>query len=137
MMHKISVLALLVVLTGCSGKSAPLIADDLEVSLPRPGTVMGVAYMRITNTTPAAITITGVSSPEFEAVEIHETEINDGISRMRRLESVTIPAEGSVSFEHGGKHLMLMRPKGEVERMTLTFNADAIPVLTVSISGTE
>ncbi len=137
MMHKICLLALLAFLAGCSGETAPLTADDIEVSLPRPGTVMGVAYLRITNTTAAAITITAVSSPEFEAVEMHETVINDGISRMRPLESITIPAEGSVSFERGGRHLMLMRPRGEVNRMTLTFKADSMPALTVSVNGME
>ena len=98
---------------------------------------MGAAYLRITNATPADITITGVSSPQFEAVEMHETQVSDGISRMRKLESLTIPANGSVAFERGGKHLMLLRPQGEMERTTLTFNADSMPVLTVSVSGTE
>ena len=137
MINKFAIMTLLVVLAGCTDKSAPLSATDLEVSPPRPGTVMGVAYLRITNATPADITITGVSSPQFEAVEMHETQVSDGISRMRKLESLTIPANGSVAFERGGKHLMLLRPQGEMERTTLTFNADSMPVLTVSVSGTE
>ena len=136
MKNRVAVLALFGVLAGCSGKSAPLTADDFEVSLPRPGTAMGVAYLRITNTTSAPITITEVSSPQFEAVEIHETQTSDGISRMRKLESITIPAQSTVSFERGGKHLMLMRPKGAAEGTTLTFAADSMPLLTISVGGT-
>jgi len=133
MIVRLVVLVLSAAVVACSGESAPLVADGLDVRLPRPGTTMGAAYMTIENTTPTAVTITAVSSPQFEAVELHETTVTDGVSRMRRLEAVTIPAGGSVAFERGGKHLMLMRPRGAPDTVVLTFHADAVPVLTVSV----
>ena len=137
MIKRTAALALSLLLVACSGKSAPLTADFLEVSLPRPGTQMGVAYMIITNTTSAAITITDISSPQFAAVEMHETVLTDGISRMRRLDSITIPADSSMAFERGGKHLMLMRPTGDLDDITLAFNAGSVPVLAISVSVGE
>ena len=137
MIARIAILALCSLLAACADESAPLTAHSLEVSLPRPGTTKGVAYAVLTNTTSAAITITDVASPQFEAVEMHESVITDGVSRMHKLDSVTIPATGSVAFERGGKHLMLLRPKGEPEDVTLTFNAGAVPVLAITVSTAE
>lgn len=137
MMARIAALALIALCTACSGKSAPVTADGLEVSLPRPGTEMGAAYLVLTNTTPDAITITAVSSPQFAAVEMHESVISDGISRMQKLDSVIIPAHGSVTFERGGKHLMLMRPTGDIEDVSLAFNAGTVPVLAITVSVAE
>ena len=133
-MTRIIVLLLFTGVAACSGNSAPLAADALDIRLPRPGTEMGVAYMTIANTTSAAITITSVTSPQFESVEMHETVIADGVSRMRRLEAVTIPAASSVTFQRGGKHLMLVRPQGTPDAVVLTFHTRAAPVLTVSVS---
>ena len=134
-MRKTLLLVVFVWLASCSGDSAPLTADGLEVSLPRPGTQMGAAYLRVRNATSEPITLTSVSSPQFEAVEMHETVITDGVSRMRKLNSVTIPADDSVAFERGGKHLMLMRPKSALDNVVLTFHADTSPVLSVQVSA--
>lgn len=136
-MSRISILALCALLAACTDKSAPLTADILEVSLPRPGTDIGALYLRITNTSSDAITITTVSSPQFEAVEIHETDVTDGIARMRKLDSVTIPANSSVALERGSKHLMLIRPKGELDDVSITFSAGTAPVLAISLRQPE
>ena len=135
---RLSVAFLLVaLLAACSGEQAPLTADSVDVRLPRPGTNMGVAYLTIENTTAEAITITSVSSPQFDAVEMHETNMTEGVSRMRKLDSVTIPAKGSVAFERGGKHLMLMRPRAGLDNVLLTFHADAAPILSLSVASPE
>jgi copper(I)-binding protein len=51
--------------------------------------------------------IMSVSSPSAPAVEMHETSIENGISRMKRLESLDLPAGERVVFEPGGPHLMI------------------------------
>ena len=137
MMSRVPPVLLLASLAACSGDSAPLIASDVEVNKPRPGASMSAGYLTITNSTSDAVIITGVSSPQFAAVEMHETQIVDGVSRMRGLDSVTVPAGGSLAFSRGGKHLMLMRPTGEAGSVTLVFHAGDVPVLTVSASAAE
>lgn len=130
-------LLLVALLAACAGEQAPLTADSVDVRLPRPGTNMGVAYLTIENSTAEVITITSVSSPQFDAVEMHETVVAEGVSRMRKLDSITIPAKGSLAFERGGKHLMLMRPKPQLDNVLLTFYADTAPILTLSVASSE
>jgi copper(I)-binding protein len=96
-------------LVACGKPAGPLIViDDARILAPLPGTNAGVAYMRIVNNSDAPVTIGQARSPQFERVELHETTIVDGVSRMRALDSVEVPAGGSVVFEAGGRHLMLI-----------------------------
>ncbi|WP_202839203.1 copper chaperone PCu(A)C [Luteimonas saliphila] len=73
----------------------------------------GFAEVRNPCDTPVAIVAAG--SPAFASVELHETRKVDGVSRMRHVESLSVPARGRVSLAPGGLHLMLMRPQAEVE----------------------
>lgn len=59
--------------------------------------------------------VTGASSPDFEEVQVHETRHEDGMMRMRQVESLAVPATGSATLEPGGLHLMLMRPVRALE----------------------
>lgn len=136
-MPRTVVMILVALVAACSGDVAPLTADAVTVQLPRPGTSMGVAYMTIENSTAESITITSVSSPQFDAVEMHETVLADGVSRMRKLDTVIIPAAGAIAFERGGKHLMLLRPLAELDSVVLTFHASSTPVLSVSVTNLE
>lgn len=122
---------LLSIVAGCSSNDAPLVATDVVVNALPPGMKMTAGYLTLHNNTSEAITITGVSSPQFGAVEMHETVTRDGISRMAALGQVTIPAGGSVSFEPGAKHLMLMQPAGEFVSVSLAFYSGPNLVLAV------
>ena len=99
-------------LAACSAPEAPLVATDVEVTRPMPGRHMSAGFLVLSNNTDAEIRITSVTSPQFGSVEIHETTVVDGVSRMRKLEALVVPARGSVTLERGGKHLMLMRAGG-------------------------
>jgi len=109
-------------LAACGGEvKAPLVASDIVITEPMPGQHMSAGYISLTNNTSAAINITHVVSPEFAAVELHESLLEDGIAKMRRIEELVIPANSSVSLQRGGKHLMLMRPTGALETVSLSF----------------
>ena len=120
-------------LAACTSERVPLVATDVAVNKPLPGTQMSAGYLTLTNNTEDAITITAVSSPEFGSVEMHETVLEDGVSRMRRLAGVEILPGASVIFEPGGKHLMLMRPGGDVGSATLEFHSGDSVLLTLSV----
>jgi hypothetical protein len=98
---------------------------------------MSAGYFTLTNSATQPINITHVTSPQFEAVEKHESVIEDGMARMYPLGDLMVPAGSSIVFEPGGKHLMLMRPIGEFEVVTLQFHADKAVVLTVSVALTN
>ncbi|HYQ72015.1 MAG TPA: copper chaperone PCu(A)C [Gammaproteobacteria bacterium] len=67
-------------------------------------------YLQISNLTDADLTVTGVTSPDFESAELHRTVIEDGMARMLPVPELTVPAGGSVLLEPGGLHLMLFDP---------------------------
>ena len=65
-------------------------------------------YMTINNSGQDAVKITAAKSPLFKKVEIHLTEMKDGMMRMIKQENLTIPAKSSVELKPGGLHMMLM-----------------------------
>jgi len=102
-------------LASCSNDGGPPLAvSGVKVLAPLPGSDAGVAYMTIENRTDAPVTITGVSSPQFDRVEIHETSLVDGVSQMRQLHRIDIGGNASVTFQPGGRHIMLIGPKDAV-----------------------
>ena len=67
------------------------------------------------------------SSSEFEAVEIHNTVIENDVAKMVPQPQLPIPAHQSISLEPGGLHLMLMDRKqplvaGDQVNLTLKFS---------------
>ncbi len=136
-MSRTALLLLAALLCTCSTDKVPLVADDVVVNAPRPAMRMSAGYLTLTNNSDAAITITGISSPEFGAVEMHETTLEDGISRMRELDEMTIAAGATVKFEPGGKHLMLMNRRGTSDTTSLQFYAGDTLVLTVTATLAE
>lgn len=93
---------------------------------------MSAGFMSLTNNSDALVEITRVTSPQFESVEMHETVIENDIARMRALDNLALASGGSVVFERGGKHLMLMKPIGEFDSVTLNLHSYDQLVLTVS-----
>ena len=71
---------------------------------------MSAGFARIENPCKAPVTITAAASSGYAHVSVHETRIVDGISRMRAVPMLTVPARGVVQFKPGGLHLMLMQP---------------------------
>lgn len=98
---------------------APLVADNVVVTRPMPGMKMSAGYLSLTNNTDAAIRITRVSSPQFASVELHESTVEGGVARMRKIPELVIPPRGGVILERGGKHLMLMKPQGDSDDVSL------------------
>lgn len=109
-------------LFGCTADDpAPVVLEDIVITEPRPGANMSAGYLRISNNRSEPLAITRVESPQFGKIEIHETTTIDGVSRMRPLPALEVPANGSVVLERGGKHLMLMRPGDDLSRVSLDF----------------
>ena len=131
------VLILVLFLAACGGPQPPLVVSELEITRPMPGMKMSAGFLVITNNTDETVRITSVSSPQFKSVEIHETTVTDGISKMRELDALEVPAQGKVVLERGGKHLMLMRPMELEDSVTLLFYDGDLPVLTVEYSFTQ
>lgn len=121
-------------LLGACGGSAqpPLVATDVVVTQPLPGNGMSAGYLSLTNNSDARMRITAVTSPNYEAVEIHKSSLESGISKMRRIEVLEIPANTTTTLARGGKHLMLMHSRDTSEIVSLNFYDDDSLLLTVN-----
>ena len=80
-----------------------------------PGAMMLAGYATLHNGGDAPLTVIGAGSEAFGDVSLHESVEVDGVARMKALSEVEIPPGANVVFAPGGKHLMLMRPKGEIK----------------------
>ena len=119
-------------LFACSDNTdAPLVASEIVIAEAPPGRTMNVGYLKLTNNTNNDIRISEVDSPQFGYVEIHESSLEDDVARMRRLDALSIPARSSISLQPGGKHLMLMRPIGSPEKISLHFYDNETLLLSV------
>ncbi len=103
-------------------------------------------YFTIVNEGADPQELVAASSASYEEVQIHLSSVTDGVATMQRLESVEIPAGGTVEFRPGGLHLMLMKPKVPLEEggsvpLTLTFRSgaalDVIAQATAKAPGME
>lgn len=82
-------------------------------------------FARFANACAAPASIVSAHSDAYEAVELHETTRVDGVSRMRQIPALALPARGEVRLQPGGLHLMLMRPRqalapGQTVRIVFT-----------------
>jgi copper(I)-binding protein len=110
----------------------PILVSEVVVTAAARDLPMAAAYFDINNRSGEGIVITRITSPNYESVEMHETTIDDGIARMRKLDAVEVPNNQTVRFEHGGLHLMLMRPVDDDESVTLNFYQQDLLIVSVS-----
>ena len=73
-----------------------------------PGLTVTAVYFGVKNNGKTADRLIGYSSSAAGRTELHETKMEGSMARMRLVESVTIPANGSIKAEPGGLHLMLL-----------------------------
>jgi hypothetical protein len=102
-----SALVIAAVLASAGAGACPgLQVENAWIRQAPPGTMMTAAYARLVNTGKLPLVVDGARGRDFSGVELHQTQLQGGMSRMRpgKLE---VPAGGSVSFEPGGWHLML------------------------------
>ena len=119
-------------MVACSQAQAPLTASDVVVTRSVPGMPMSAGYFKLTNNSGQAISISHVTSPQFASVQMHETIIKDEVVRMAPLETLILQHGETVSFEPGGKHLMLMQPANDIDSVTLEFFAGESLLLSVN-----
>lgn len=118
--------------SACARDCAPRVREGW-IRLTPAGMPMHAGFGRIENPCPAPATLVSVASPAYGEVELHESRIVDGVSRMRAMPELRIAPDGSAVLKPGGLHLMLMSPKAALKpgsRVALEFRfADGRKVL--------
>ena len=101
---------------------------------------VNAGYMTLVNVSSEEVTLTKVESDAYENIEVHEMKRVDGMMEMNEVTDLTIPANGQIQFEPGGKHLMLMGPKehltkGQQVNMTLTFKSGKKQTVIINVAA--
>ncbi len=88
---------------------------------------VGVVYLTLVNDGQTPDRLIALESDIARSVEIHETKPVEGRAVMRKVEGgLQVPAKGSVAFQPGGAHIMLIGLKsglnpGDRFNLTLKF----------------
>ena len=106
-----------------------------------PNAPNGAAYFRVENRG-GSDRIVSARTDIAETVELHTHEMEDGMMKMRQVESIEVPAEGEVLLKPHGLHAMLFGLKqpladGESFDLTVVFEKTGELDLTVDIKRTE
>jgi hypothetical protein len=91
-----------------------------------PGQKVAGVYMQLRSDAQARLV--GARSPASSEAEIHLMNNEGGVMKMRRVDSLDLPAGKTVSLEPGGHHLMLLdinRPLKAGEHVAVTLVIEA------------
>lgn len=107
--------------------SGELAITNLWIREAPPSADLLAGYLTIANHSSRAVTLTTISSAAFGKIELHKTEVRQGISRMIRQDRITIADGSTFELQPGGVHLMLKAPRQRLQagdRVNLTFTFD-------------
>lgn len=110
--------------------AAPTVEVTQAWSRPAVAGGTGGGFMVLANHGKAAETLVKVESPAAREVQVHQSSLVGGVSTMRRLPRLDVPAGGSVTFSPAGYHLMFVGLKkplnpGDTLPATFTFASGA------------
>lgn len=106
-------------------------ADEVTVSdayaraVP-PGQPNSASFMMLSNGSAAGHAVVAAQSSVSRVTELHTHTMSEGMMKMRQVEKIEIPANGTTKLEPGGLHVMLigltqdLKPGDELS-LTLTF----------------
>lgn len=118
-------------LAACSDAATTPDADTIVIDAATPSVLISDGYIMaplkgrdiaagyfIAENQGEAVSLVSASSPSAATVELHTHSMADGVMKMRKVDAVDLPEEGSVAFEPGSFHLMMFgftRAEGQTE----------------------
>ena len=123
---------------GCAATPNIIIAKPwIRYLLPN---IPAAGYMVVQNTGDTDVELTGAASPDCGMLMLHKSQIDSGMAMMMDVQTVTVPAHGSVTFAPGGYHLMCMQPRmklGDHIPVTLSFQGGTTISTTMPVYGAQ
>lgn len=121
-----TILFLLVATVISCGSGSDLLIQNTWVRLVPETTPHTAFYMTIQNRSDEPLVIVGAETSVARTVELHDTEIENEVMRMRKVEEIEISARGGRILEPGGLHIMLIDlvepiQENDIIPMTLLF----------------
>jgi periplasmic copper chaperone A len=131
-------ISLLGLLASCSQANESVAISDAWVRAMAPGQKVGAAYMTLKSTRDT--TLVKVESPAAGSVEIHSMTMDNGVMKMRMLETLPLTGGKAAKLEPGGFHLMLFDLKqplkaGDKVEFTLSFKDSAGKASSIKITS--
>ena len=114
--------------------ATPALAGDIEVSdawiRALPAKLPAAGYFTLHNKSKSAVTLIGAETSACGMTMLHKSSDSGGMSHMEDVDTVVVPAGGTVEFAQGGYHLMCMDPAptlkpGSKASVTLIFSDGA------------
>ena len=105
-----------------------------------PGQKVTAMFLGLNNTSATPHKLIRAESNISESVELHEHKHDNGMMKMRQVENVAIPAEGTTTLQPGGYHIMMINLKqnlqlGQKVPVTLVFEDESSLPLQVEIKA--
>lgn len=133
-------------LAACSDRAPPpaevpmLEFQDAWARATAAGQSSGAMYLTIVNRGGADDRLLGVTASRAGMVMVHATETLDGVSRMRMVRDLPIPARATVALAPGGTHIMLSGMKeplvaGEQVDLVLRFEKAGTRKVAVTVNA--
>ena len=69
---------------------------------------IGVVYFTLRNQGPDVDRLLAIDLPDGGQAQMHDSQMQDGVMRMRPADAALIPAGGELALQPGGMHVMLM-----------------------------
>ena len=102
---------ILITASSCSNSQQPIAIEQAWIREAPPNASAMAGYMRIINNSDQDNTLVSAASDSFKVIEFHRSVEKEGVYRMIRHESLTVPAKGMLELKPGDYHLMLIKPK--------------------------
>lgn len=94
--------------------AAPAIQADACWIRTMPATVPSSGYFTLKNGGDAPATLTGIDTPAYGMAMVHETQTSGSTAKMVHVDSVVVPAHGTLTFKPKSYHVMLEEPRKAV-----------------------
>jgi copper(I)-binding protein len=134
-------LACLLIMLPAAGRAA---SPDVTVTKPWMRYLLpslpAAGYLTLHNAGNTEAVLTAAASPGCGMLMLHKSQDDSGMAMMMDMQSVTVPANGSVTFAPGGYHLMCMQPKmkvGDRLAVTLSFQDGSTLTTTMPVYGAQ
>ena len=113
-LQRLIAIATLLVLAPCAMAAGQLGVSNAWIPQAPPGVDMLAGYLTLKNSGDQTVTVLAAQSDRFRTVTVHQTVIENGVSRMRELNRLEIAPGQELKFAPGGLHLMLMQPRSAI-----------------------
>ena len=99
-------------------------------------------YLEIENSSDRALTLISAKSPEFERIEFHISQVENGVAKMQQHKNIIIAPNSTFTFKPESYHLMLFNNsvpmrEGKSTSIKLTFKNGETHIFDTVVKRTD